>query len=86
MILFNKFSSYKNHKNQNKILQTMSFTIFQDFSMFYQIFLSSQVKQWVIIIQKHRIYELPHEMRNNLRLRVLGNKQTSENCLKCIEW
>ena len=37
--------------------------------MFYQIFLSPQVKQWAIIIDKHDIYELPHELPNNLRLR-----------------
>ena len=51
----------------------MSFTIFQDFSKFYQIFLSPQVKRWVIITQKHGIYEMPHELPNNLRPSILGN-------------
>ena len=37
--------------------------------MFYEIFLSSQVKGWMIITYKHGIYELP----NDLRLRILGN-------------
>ena len=37
--------------------------------MFYQIFLSPQVKQWAIITYKHGIYELPHELLNDLRLR-----------------
>ena len=32
--------------------------------MFYQIFLSPQVKRWVIITYKHGIYELPHELPN----------------------
>ena len=41
--------------------------------MFYQIFLSPQVKRWVIIAYKHGIYELPHELPNDLRLRILGN-------------
>ena len=41
--------------------------------MFYQIFLSPQVKRWAIIIYKHGIYELPHELPNDLRLRILGN-------------
>ena len=43
--------------------------------MFDEIFLSSQVKQIVIIIisNKHGIYELPHELSNDLRLRILGN-------------
>ena len=39
--------------------------------MFYQIFLSPQVKQWAIITYKHGIYELPHELPNDLRLRKL---------------
>ena len=29
--------------------------------MFYQMFLSPQVKQYAIISYKHGIYELPHE-------------------------
>ena len=32
--------------------------------MFYQIFLSPQVKQCGIISYKHGIYELPHELPN----------------------
>ena len=42
--------------------------------MFYQIFLSPQVKRWAIITYKHGIYELPQELQNDLRLRkFLGN-------------
>ena len=37
--------------------------------MFYQIFLSPEVKQSPIITYKHGIKELPHELRNNLKLR-----------------
>ena len=44
----------------------MSFIIFWDFLMFYQIFLSPQVKRWAIVTYKHGIYELPNELRNNL--------------------
>ena len=40
--------------------------------MFYKIFLSPQVKRSVIIINKHGIYDLPHELSNDLRLRILG--------------
>ena len=40
--------------------------------MFYQIFLSPQVKRWAIITYKHGIYEVPHELPNDLRLRKLG--------------
>ena len=39
--------------------------------MFNQIFLSPQVKRWAIIIYKHGIYELTHELPSNLRLRIL---------------
>ena len=37
--------------------------------MFYQIFLSPEVKRCAIITYKHDIYELPHELLNDLRLR-----------------
>ena len=52
---------------------TISLIIFWAFLMFYQIFLSQQVKRWAIITYKHGIYELPHELPNNLRLTILGN-------------
>ena len=39
--------------------------------MFYQIFLSPQVKRWAIVTYKHGIHELPHELPNDLRLRIL---------------
>ena len=34
---------------------------------------SSYVKRGVIISYKHGIYELPHELPNDLRLRILEN-------------
>ena len=46
----------------------MMFIIFLDFLVFDQIFLSSQVKQSVIISNKPGIYELSH-----FRLSILGN-------------
>ena len=36
--------------------------------MFYQIFLSPQVKRWAIITYKYGIYELPHGLPNDLKL------------------
>ena len=36
-------------------------------------FLSPQAKRWAIITDKHGVYKLPHELPNNLRLRILGN-------------
>ena len=41
--------------------------------MFYQILLSAQVKRWAIITYKHSIFDLPHELPNDLRFRTLGN-------------
>ena len=47
--------------------------------MFYQIFLSPEVKRWAIITYEHGIYELPHGFPNNLRLRT-----SDENgCIHC---
>ena len=36
--------------------------------MFYQIFLSPQVKRCAIITYKHGIYDLPHKLPIDLRL------------------
>ena len=41
--------------------------------MFDQTFLSRETKRSKIISNKHGIYELPHELSNELRLTVLGN-------------
>ena len=57
------------------IFTTTIIFIFWDSLMFYQIFLSPQVKRCAIITYKHGIYELPHELPNDLRLlgKILGN-------------
>ena len=48
--------------------------------MFYQVFLSPEVKKYAVITNKHGIYELPHEFPDDLRLRILGNNEkTSKN-------
>ena len=51
--------------------------ILWDFLMIYQIFLPPQVKQNVISINKQGVYELPHELLNNLRFKILGNMEKS---------
>ena len=48
-----------------------SFSYFETFWCFTQIFLSPQVKWNAISSNKHGIYELPHELPDNLRLRIL---------------
>ena len=52
---------------------TINCRIFWDFLMFYQTFLSPQVKRCAIISYKHGMYKLPQELPKNLRLRKLGN-------------
>ena len=41
--------------------------------MFYKVFFWPQVKQSVIISNKHGIYKLTHELPDDLRLKILGN-------------
>ena len=65
---------------------TIIFIIFWDFLIFYQISLSPQVKRCVIITYKHGIYELPHELPNDLRLRILKNCKIWGKRLIFVEW
>ena len=39
----------------------------------FDVFLSPPVKRCAIITYKEGIYELPHELPNNLRLKILEN-------------
>ena len=41
--------------------------------MFDEISVSPQVKRTVIIRNKHGIYELPHDLQNDIRLRTVEN-------------
>ena len=52
----------------NEYVATISFIISWDFLMYYQTLLLPQVKRWAIITYKHGIYELPHELPNDLDL------------------
>ena len=63
----------------NSSKATIIFIIFWDFLMFYQIFLSSQVKQCAIITYKHDIHELFHELPNDLSENFVN---TSKKLLK----
>ena len=53
------------------LIPTVSYIIFWDFLMFYQIFLSAQVKRWAIITYEHGMCELPRGLPNNFGLRVI---------------
>ena len=67
-----KFRIYNRLTIKKKFLQTIIFIIFRDSLMFYQIFLSPQVKRCAIITYKHGIHELPDEFPNDLGVRILG--------------
>ena len=51
-------------------------------TMFYKIFFSPQVKRCAIITHKHSIYELPHELPNDLRLRKSSDLRKLRNIRK----
>ena len=66
------------------LIPTISFIIFWDFLMFYQLFVLPQVKRWAIITSKHGIYELPHELANHLRLRILKQILSLKKKCRCM--
>ena len=43
------------------------------------------IKRSAIISNKHSIYKLPHELGNDLRLRILGNYEISRKSQNLIE-
>ena len=53
--------------------------------MFYQIFLSPQVKRNASFSNKQSLYELPHKVPSSLRLRILGNEAKSEKSQNLLE-
>ena len=48
-------------------------------------FSSPQMKQNQVIITRKWMCELPHELLNGLRLRILGYKEISRKSLKCLD-
>ena len=63
---FVKFST----KNVACLVQTkatISFIIFWDFSMFYQVFLSPQMKRWAIITYKHVASQVASRVEKRLK-------------------
>ena len=64
-----KFVSLDNRPCQAAII----FVVFWEFLTFYQIFLSPKVKRCAIITHRHGMYDLPHKLPNDLRLKILGN-------------
>ena len=54
--------------------------------MFYQFFLSPQVNRFAIITYKHGMYELPHELPDDLRFSILGNSEILGKYLNPVKW
>ena len=53
--------------------------------MFYQISLLIEVKRISIVSNERCIYELPHELQIDFRLRILENYEKSEKSWNLIE-
>ena len=53
--------------------------------MFYQIFVSPQVKRNAIISNKEGAYQLTHELPHEFRLRILGNDEKSRKFQNLLE-
>ena len=60
--------------------------ILWDILNFYQILLLAQVKRSAIISNKQGVYELPDELPDDLRLRILGNKKRQGKSQNLLEW
>ena len=56
--------------------------LFSEYFLFYQIFRSPQVKRCTVITYKHGIYELPHKLPNDLRLKDLMKLRNIGKALK----
>ena len=54
--------------------------------MFYQIFYPLQMKQRAIISNKQGVYELPHELLNDLRVSILRYEEKSRKSQTFLEW
>ena len=60
-------------KKRKLAMATTTFIIFWDFLIFYQIFLSPQVKRCGFFTYKLVICELIHRLSNDLKLRISGD-------------
>ena len=68
---FSTSKSLSKYKGNSK--PAVIFIMLWNSLMFCQIFLSPQVKRCAINTCNHGICELPHELPNDLRLRILEN-------------
>ena len=69
------FNQHWKCKEQKQNFQTILVMTFRNFTMFQYRSHSPQVKQNVLSSTGNLVYKLHHELPNDLRLRILGNKE-----------
>ena len=83
---FKKLNHSQKREQQNKNFQRILWIITSNFTKFQNIFHCSQVKQNLILSLRNLIYQLPNDMPNNLRLRILEKKKKiSAKLQNCME-
>ena len=83
---FKKLNHSQKREQQNKNFQRILWIITSNFTKFQNIFHCSQVKQNLILSPRNLIYQLPNDMPNNLRLRILAKKKKiSAKLQNCME-
>ena len=82
LIFLNQMSYFSRNLNHHskcrvrkEIFQTILTTIFWNFSIFYHRPDQPQVKRKVVATTTSLVYGFSHELPNDLRLRILGNKE-----------
>ena len=69
----------KDIKSKRKFSRSHFYNILRLFDIL-PIFFSPQVKRFPIITYKYGIYEFPHALPNDLKLRILENSEISRKC------
>ena len=86
---FKKLNHSQKREQQNKNFQRILWIIASNFTKFQNIFHCSQVKQNLILSLRNLIYQLPNDMPNNLRLRILEKKKKIsaklQNCMETVQ-
>ena len=76
--------NFKERKTKSKFWSKSWTQIFVDFFTIYHNSSSPQPKQNSIISTRKSAYLLPHDLPNNLILRILGNKKISRKFFECV--
>ena len=71
------FRKWSQNQRRLSVVTIIDIT-FREFLILYQFFFPLKGKRSVIIDNKHGIYDLPHKLLNDLKLRILGNEENLE--------